>query len=206
MLTAVNSAPRIPFVSIPLSNAPVPTIDQIYRDNLKLLVAEAPSLKAFAEKVEKSPSQISQWLNASKDSKTGKPRVVSRASARELERKCGKPEGWMDTHHGHAEAAPPEKPTGAVFSALDDDDEQRLLDNYRGLLDSERAELAEDVARRAAKTRAIRTEVLKRFGVTLKEGSTSADAKLTQRARAELEITERLRQESLFDDPSKPEE
>ncbi len=48
---------------------------------------------------DKSASQISQWLNASRDSKTGKPRSISNASAREIERLLGTPENWLDTPH-----------------------------------------------------------------------------------------------------------
>jgi hypothetical protein len=103
MLNQVNSARRIHSVSIPLFNEGVPTIDQIYRENLRTLVAEAGGTQeALGAKIQKSPAQISQWLNASKDSKTGKPRTMSRATAREIERRCGKPEGWMDQHHGES--------------------------------------------------------------------------------------------------------
>jgi len=46
--------------------------------------------------IDKSTAQISQWINASKDSKTGVPRVLARKTAREIEQKLGLTEGWMD--------------------------------------------------------------------------------------------------------------
>lgn len=71
-------------------------IEEIYRERLKMLATECGSQTALAAKLEKSPAQVSQWINASKDSKTGKPRSMDRSTAREIERKCGKPDGWMD--------------------------------------------------------------------------------------------------------------
>lgn len=61
-----------------------------------MLISEAGSQAVLSEKIEKAPAQISQWLNASINSKTGKPRAMSNAIARELEKKMGKPTGWMD--------------------------------------------------------------------------------------------------------------
>lgn len=71
-------------------------IEQIYRARLQLLVDEAGSQRALSERIGKSPAQISQWINASIDSKTKQPRVMSRATAREIEKRFPKPEGWMD--------------------------------------------------------------------------------------------------------------
>lgn len=75
------------------------TIEEIRRDRLALLIKEAGSQAALSERIDKAPAQISQWLNASINSKTGKPRVMSNAIARELEGKTGKPQGWMDADH-----------------------------------------------------------------------------------------------------------
>ncbi|WP_246610364.1 S24 family peptidase [Comamonas fluminis] len=71
-------------------------IDVTRRENLGLLIKAAGSQAALSETIGKAPAQISQWLNASINSKTGKPRVMSNAIAREIESKTGKPEGWMD--------------------------------------------------------------------------------------------------------------
>lgn len=71
-------------------------IDVTRREKLALLIKEAGSQAALSEIIGKAPAQISQWLNASVNSKTGKPRVMSNAIAREIELKTGKPGGWMD--------------------------------------------------------------------------------------------------------------
>lgn len=88
--------------SAQLNNWHVQKIEEIYRERLKLLIEEAGSQAKFSALTGKSPAQISQWVNASKDSKTGKPRTLDRNTARILEAKCGKPEGWMDQPLTHA--------------------------------------------------------------------------------------------------------
>ncbi|MFD2755690.1 S24 family peptidase [Comamonas terrae] len=72
------------------------SVDVTRRENLGLLIKEAGSQAALSEIIGKAPAQISQWLNASANSRTGKPRVMSNAIAREIETKTGKPIGWMD--------------------------------------------------------------------------------------------------------------
>ena len=42
-------------------------------------------------------STLSQYANQSRGSKSAKPKVMGSATARELERVCMKPVGWMDT-------------------------------------------------------------------------------------------------------------
>lgn len=73
------------------------TVEEIRRQKLAVLIKESGSQAALSEKIGKAPAQISQWLNASINSKTGKPRVMSNAIARELEEKTGKPNGWFDS-------------------------------------------------------------------------------------------------------------
>jgi len=75
------------------------------REKLAILIREAGSQSELSEKIEKAPAQISQWLNASTNSKTGKPRVMSNAIAREIELKLEKPFGWMDQPLGTGESA-----------------------------------------------------------------------------------------------------
>lgn len=96
MLIDVNSIPRIPFLSNALKNRLVQKIEEIYRARLALLIEEAGSQAALSVRIQKSPAQISQWLNGSLDSKTGKRRVMSRQIARRIELDFPKPEGWMD--------------------------------------------------------------------------------------------------------------
>lgn len=72
------------------------TINDIRRDRLLLLIKEHGSQAALARVTGKNPAQISQWVNRSPSSSSGKPRVMDSATARELERVCRKPPGWMD--------------------------------------------------------------------------------------------------------------
>ena len=150
-LTEVNSAARIYLVSATLPNGDVATIDQIYRDNLKLLIAEVGGNQPLADLMGCSASQISQWLNASKDSKTGKPRSMSRATARKLEKVTGKEEGWMDQPHGEtiAVAVPAERTEkGAVFHSISPA-EWEMLDNWRHMSDSDREAMTPVIAEKA---------------------------------------------------------
>jgi hypothetical protein len=86
--------------SFMLSNIFMDTIEETRLKRLAILMKEFQNEcrtdTAFAEKIGKSESQLSQWLNRSHDSKTGKPRNISSQIAREIELKCGKPRGWMD--------------------------------------------------------------------------------------------------------------
>ena len=208
----VNSAARISFVSGSLLNDGMPTIDEVYRANLKELARLAGSSAKLSEQIGKSPSQISQWLNGSVDSKTGKPRSMSRATARFIEKRLGKPAGWMDQIHDHAaqqheqpHEAKAEEPLtvyelkpGELFDALTEE-EKHLLENFRSMLDDDQKHFAEEISVRAAKMRAYTAKVLERVGASSKPARSSADAKKTEIARAALEITSALRQRSLFD-------
>jgi hypothetical protein len=75
------------------------TVAEIRRENLRACANKLGGVNYLAQAVEKSYAQISQWINASKDSKTKKPRGLSDDSARYLEKKLGKPRGWLDADH-----------------------------------------------------------------------------------------------------------
>lgn len=97
MLTLVNSATAIDTINVVLKTHPMlTTIEEIYRSRLKLLIKRFGKQAELAKAIGKSPSQISQWVNASPDSKTGKPRCMERQTAREIERMLQLPDGWMD--------------------------------------------------------------------------------------------------------------
>lgn len=73
-------------------------MDTIEETRLKRLVIlmnefkrECPKAAAFAEKIKKSESQLTQWLTKAPDSKTKKPRSINSKSAREIEYCCNKP-------------------------------------------------------------------------------------------------------------------
>lgn len=94
----------------------MPTIDEIRRGNLEALVQELGGNKALAETVGVSESQMNQWVNGAKESKTGKARGMRLASCHRIEDATGKPRGWLDTLHKIAETHELGKP-GPGFQA-----------------------------------------------------------------------------------------
>lgn len=75
------------------------TNPEIHRENLHILAQESGGVRKLAERLGKSDSQVSQWLNASLNSGTGKPRGMRPDTARYIEEQCDKPRGWMDVRH-----------------------------------------------------------------------------------------------------------
>lgn len=97
-LIVVNSETRIPVLSATLKNAGMPKAEDTYRDRLRLLVVTHGSGKqtTLAGRIGKSPAQVAQWINRSIDSKSQKPRVMSRGIARQIEAVLQLDDGWMD--------------------------------------------------------------------------------------------------------------
>jgi transcriptional regulator with XRE-family HTH domain len=134
----------------------VETTENINRGRLALLIKEAGSQAKLAERIGKAPAQISQWLNASKDSKTGKPRAMDRDTRRELERKCGKPEGWMDQPLPPGENRAPA--VGAPAPAVELKPEYlQLLADLETLLPRERSRWMDQIHQAAEYVREIRS-------------------------------------------------
>jgi|GEM_PF-1909506 len=79
-------------------------IDDIRRENLAHLREELGGLRPLAQKTERNDSQVSQWIQGSKNSGTGKPRGMRSDTARFIESKCGKPSGWLDADHANFSA------------------------------------------------------------------------------------------------------
>ena len=75
------------------------TVDEIRRDNLKILEQEAGAPSEMARRVEMSYSQYVNLRDGAADSKTGKSRGMRTETARRFEVSCGKPKGWLDVHH-----------------------------------------------------------------------------------------------------------
>ena len=75
------------------------TIEEIRRTNLQTLVSEYGGVGKLAEVIGKDQSQLSQWINASINSGTGKPRGIRSSTCRHIEEKCGKPIGWLEEDH-----------------------------------------------------------------------------------------------------------
>lgn len=74
-------------------------IDELRRHNLSALSDEFGGVGKLAEALGKDSSQVSQWINGSKNSSTGRPRGMRTSTCRDIERATGKPAGWLDTNH-----------------------------------------------------------------------------------------------------------
>lgn len=72
------------------------TIEETRLSRLKIAIEECGGIPLFSKKTDISYAQISQWVNKSPDSKTGKPRTISSSSARNIEVILDKPCGWFD--------------------------------------------------------------------------------------------------------------
>lgn len=87
------------------------TIEEVRRENLVSLITANGGQRQFAEAAGiKNPAQVSQWVNRSRNATTGKPRVMSGATARAIEASLGLAAGWMDTQHS------PESLSSSEFS------------------------------------------------------------------------------------------
>lgn len=107
------------------------TVEENRRQRLILLEKEFGTQVALAEKIGKSPAQISQWKNASKYSGSEKRRVMDRSTARHIEKMTGKPEGWLDQPIQTVVSASPVEVATEVLAA-----------NVKSLLLSKRLQLA----------------------------------------------------------------
>lgn len=109
-------------------------------------------------------------------------------------------EGVDEGEPGTAPPAPP----GRHFDALTDD-EQRFIDNFREIAADEDAarELIRLVENQAARMRAMKERWMAQVGIPVPGAKREADAKKTAVARAALDVTERLRQQSLLDQQPK---
>lgn len=77
----------------------IKTVDELRRENLETLTRELGGVGELAAKIDRSSSQVSQWINGSQHSESGKPRRLSSDSARYVEERCGKHTGWLDQNH-----------------------------------------------------------------------------------------------------------
>lgn len=82
--------------SVPVYPARMKPIADVRRDRLLELIAEVAegNASAFGRMFDKSRAQVGFWT-----AKPGKPgaKNISHATARAIERRFGKPDGWMDT-------------------------------------------------------------------------------------------------------------
>lgn len=84
---------------------PMEIVADIRHANLIELIRRAGGTGAFAERIGRDASQVSQWANRAPDSKTGKPRNIGDRAARHIEQALQLQRGWMDATHPHAAQA-----------------------------------------------------------------------------------------------------
>ena len=72
------------------------TIEDVRLERLHLLRNKLGSVSVIFDQTGIYYAQVSQWINQSVDSKTGKPRTISSASARSIEVKLGIESDWFD--------------------------------------------------------------------------------------------------------------
>lgn len=81
-------------------------IDEIRRDNMRLLEQEFGGPTPASKALDMSPSQFTNLRDGAKDSKTGKRRGMRKETARRIESAAGKPAGWLDVDHAYHDPAP----------------------------------------------------------------------------------------------------
>lgn len=128
------------------SNMIMKTIEDVRRDNLRRLRDEFGSVQELADRIGKSSSQVSQWLNASAHSTSGKPRTISSGSCREIEKSVGRSEGWMDVEHQEIAAVETSEAAQLRKILHDTSTDIRLLSVYR-LANSDQRELIDSAVR-----------------------------------------------------------
>lgn len=167
---------------------PVKTIDEIrYARLLELLaLPDFRTIQAFADRIERSHSQVSQWKNRTpRKNKEGQVIGLSNIdsdSARHIEAKAGKPRGWMDNdpafdsgaasdavggERAYAEETDAETIPGALDPLAHDEIEKRLLVAFRHLLAEQREVQLAELERTAQTNLELGQRWLKeRMGVT----------------------------------------
>jgi transcriptional regulator with XRE-family HTH domain len=146
----------------------------------------------FARAVKVTPASVTFWLD-------GSTKSLKADKAAQIEQATGYRALWIVTGKG------PKRVTSdpvSVFEALTED-ERRMLDNLRDIaVDEEQyQELMDLISSKAAKLRAMREKWLAQAQISSSPARHAADAKKTEIARAALDVTERLRQQSFLDPP-----
>jgi hypothetical protein len=118
------------------------TIDEIRRANLTALIQRFDGVGKLSEVIGKSETQVSQWRNASIDSRTKKPRGMSDEVCRHIEEMCKLPHGWMDNDHvggpGKAHVSPDKlMEMISIYAQLDEPTRDQTLDFMRSAAEAQ---------------------------------------------------------------------
>lgn len=93
-------------------------IDEIRRENLRIIERELGGPSEAARCAGMSPSQFANLRDGAKDSRTGKMRGMRKETARKIEKLCKKPNGWLDILHGNGNDNETEHPTDDEFALV----------------------------------------------------------------------------------------
>lgn len=74
-------------------------IDDVRRENMANLAENCGGVAGLARTLQRSESQVSQWIRGAKHSATGKQRGMRSETARWIEAVTDMPPGWLDTNH-----------------------------------------------------------------------------------------------------------
>lgn len=118
-----------------MNTSNTPTIEEIRRTNLLLLVEEHEGVQARVAKLTNTPTSHLSQIITRFTRPDGKVVIIGSKLARKIEQGCGKPEGWLDVLH---------IPGDPVVN--------ELLDIFVGLSDKNRLEVLEQ-ARAMSKRR-----------------------------------------------------
>jgi len=115
------------------------SVAEIRLINLEILLKEAGTADALAERCGLSPVYISQIRSRAIDRKTGKPRNLGAQAARKLEEGMERPSGWMDRDSGAASDNAP-----WPFKALSPERYALLPERVQGLIEGRALAIAEE--------------------------------------------------------------
>lgn len=93
------AACALPSQALCLQTRRVKTIEEIRHENLLAVLERFGTLQAFADKIGRAHSQISQLKNRSVSTSSKKPRNLDTKIARLIEEKLELEPGWMDNDH-----------------------------------------------------------------------------------------------------------
>lgn len=106
-----------------ICNAGMKDIDEIRRENLRLIQEELGGPSKAAKRLDMPLAQFISLRDGAVVKKTGKRRGMRTETARRIELLAGKPPGWLDTDHAQSDTSvhPVMEPSAAYLQHADKD-------------------------------------------------------------------------------------
>lgn len=143
-------------------------IDEIRRDNLRLVEAQFGGPTGAANALGMSVAQFSNLRDGAKDSKTGKPRGMRKETARRIENGAGREPGWLDVEHTAS--------GGVVHGGAATTQLARSSEDAKPTVTGTLADLGELLIQASPKTRAAVADLLGRYAQDPATGQSLAQA------------------------------